>query len=367
MISLSPLFLASRRCGAGFGAFLAFSLFLLAAPPSARAANPDCRARLAGMHGPAITLRIDNDLFGRKDQDEGYSNGLLVTAKSPNLLDYRHDPCLPRVARWVNRYLEWLHPGGFEEQNMVFSFGQALFTPGDDQATELLPKDRPYAAALLASFGYNARQGNDLRSTHLRIGVVGPSAFGEEVQNTWHDLIGVDRFRGWKNQLHDELVVQIVKEKMRRYGQDPKKTSSPWGQDLIVHWGGALGNFATFANLGAEWRFGYKLPDDFGSTPLRPAGENTAPSKRPPESGWTAHVFATTDGRWVLHDITLDGNTFGESHSVEKKPFVGDVGYGLAVTYGPWKLAFARYFRSNEFEGQEARPVFGSFTISRRF
>lgn len=356
----------SPRQRARIAAFAFLSSLVLAALP-AGAAMPDCRARLEGMHGPAITLRIDNDLFGRKDQDEGYSNGLLLTAKSPNLVDYRNDPCLPRVARWLNRYLEWLHPGGFEDQNMVFSFGQQLFTPGDDQATELLPNDRPYAAALVASVGYNARQGNDLRSTQLRFGWVGPSAYGKEVQDFWHDTIGVDRFLGWKNQLPDELVVQLVKEKMRRYGKEPEASRSRWGQDLIVHWGGALGNLATYANVGAEWRFGFKLPDDFGSTPLRPAGENTAPSKRPPENGWSAHVFATTDGRWVLHDITLDGTTFKDSHSVDKKPFVGDVGYGLAITWGPWKLAFARYFRSFEFEGQEARPVFGSFTVSRRF
>ena len=109
------------------------------------------------------------------------------------------------------------------------------------------------------------------------------------------------------------------------------------------------------------------LPDDFGSTPLRPAGENTAPPRRgAPDRRWAGHLFANLDARWVLYDITLDGNTWKNSHSVDKRPFVADVGLGIAVTRGDWKFAFAHYFRSREFEGQKERPAYGSFTVSKR-
>jgi lipid A 3-O-deacylase len=340
----------------------------LASAWPARAASPECAASRAGMPDPAITLRLDNDLFGSEGQDQGYTHGLLFTAMSPNLADYRHDPCLPRIGRWLNRYFDWLHPGGFEQQNMVVTFGQAIFTPSDDLATELLPGDRPYAAALLFGIGYNARKGDDLHTTLLRFGILGPSARGKEVQETWHDWIDVETFHGWDHQLRDEPLLQLVKERMRRYSIRGAPGEARWSQDVILHWGGALGNYSTHANLGAEGRFGWKLPDDFGSTPLRPAGENTAPARKgDAERGWAGHFFATFDARWVLHDITLDGNSWKDSHSVEKKPFVADVGYGMAITKGRWKLAFARYFRSYEFDGQKERPSFGSITISRKF
>ena len=48
---------------------------------------------------PALNVRIDNDLFGGLAQDQGYSNGFLVSVVSPNLVDYVDDPCLPRPAR----------------------------------------------------------------------------------------------------------------------------------------------------------------------------------------------------------------------------------------------------------------------------
>jgi len=310
---------------------------------------------------PTVNFRIDNDLFG--GQDQGYSNGAQLTLVSPNLKDYTDDPCLPRTARWLNQYLDWLAPHGYEQQNMVVSFTHAIYTPTDYTRRDLIVDDRPYAAALLVGFGYNARTGNELSTTQLKLGIVGPSARGEQVQNGVHKLIDTEPFDGWDNQLRDEPVFMLQHEHMYRLAGD---IDSDWGWDAISHHGGAIGNLATFANGGFELRFGRHLPNDFGSTPLRPAGENTAPKDDGAAANGSLryHLFLTADARWVLRDITLDGNTWKDSHSVDKKPLVGYVGFGFAAMKGRWKFALARYQSSREFEGQQEAPVFGSFTIS---
>ncbi len=112
-------------------------------------------------------------------------------------------------------------------------------------------------------------------------------------------------------------------------------------------------------------RFGGRLPDDFGSTPWRPAGENTAPTRGGRPNGWSWHMFVTTDAAWMIRDINLDGNTVRSSHSVDKRHVVAQGGYGMALMYGRWKFAVARYHSTREFYGQRESPVFGSFTISR--
>lgn len=329
-----------------------------AAPP-----RPDtCTGSALRDHPPAVNFRVDNDLFGGAHQDQGYTNGALLTFVSPNLADYTDDPCLPAPARWINRHLERLQPGGFEQQNMIFSIGQGLFTPTDNTRTDLIEDDRPYAGVLLANFGYNARNGDRLRTTQLAVGMVGPSAQGRQVQDAVHSVLHDEKFMGWKHQLHDEPVFRLLHERMRHW---PANAPGGWGWDAISHWGGAVGNLATYANAGAEVRLGWKLPDDFGSSPMRPAGENTAPTRDGRAPGWSTHLFVTTDARWVLRDITLDGNTFRHSHGVDKRPLVADIGYGVAVMRGKWKFALARYHRTREFEGQKERPLFGSFTISR--
>src|SRR3546814_17739489 len=110
-------------------------------------AYEDCRERGGAKYDPPIVnLRIDNDLFGAEQQDQGYSHGFGLTLVSPNLVDYTDDPCLPRPARWLNRHLERLAPDGFEQQNMVVSFGQAIYTPTDHTRADLIEDDRPYSS-----------------------------------------------------------------------------------------------------------------------------------------------------------------------------------------------------------------------------
>ncbi|MFD0321147.1 lipid A deacylase LpxR family protein [Lysobacter gummosus] len=347
---------------------LFFSVLLAAAAVHANAAAAQGRQACTNGHTrlpPTVNLRLDNDLFG--GQDQGYSNGIQLTLVSPNLADYTDDPCIPRLARWVNRHLDALQPAqGFEQRNMIATFAQGIFTPTDFSRRDLIEDDRPYAAGLLMGLGYNARTGDYLQTTQLQFGIVGPSALGKQVQNAVHKALGDETFKGWDNQLHDEPVFRIVHERMHRYSAGDAHNGT-WGWDAISHYGGSFGNLATYANTGAEVRFGLRLPDDFGSTPLRPAGENTAPTRHynTGDRPFGAHLFLTSDVRWVLRDITLDGNTFRHSHSVDKRPFVGEVGYGIAVMRGRWKFALARYHRTREFDGQKQTPVFGSFTVSR--
>lgn len=343
---------------------LAALLFSAVLPAFARTADT-CENNVLRQTPPAVNFRVDNDLLGGKDQDQGYSNGAAITLVSPNLTDYTGDPCLPWLARRVNAYLERLAPGRYEEQNMVLAINHSLYTPMDWTRSDLIPEDRPYAGLLYVGLGYNARDGHLLRHTQLQLGVVGPWAQGEEVQDAVHDATGDDKFAGWRHQLHNEPIINLVHERMARWPRNGVGNADGWGWDAIGHWGAALGNRATHANAGMELRFGWKLPDDFGSTPLRPAGENTAPRRWSWTGDWSAHAFVTTDARWVLRDITLDGNSFRDSHSVDKRPFVADIGFGFSVLYDRWKFALARYHRTREFDGQQVTPVYGSFTISR--
>lgn len=314
-----------------------------------------------------LNVRIDNDLFGGERQDQGYTNGFLVSLVSPNLTSYQDDPCLPRSLNTINRYLTWIQPEDPEELNMTVGIGQLMYTPTENEPRELIKDDRPYVGALLASIGYHARTGDRLRSTQLRFGVVGPASLGDSVQSEWHRIINIPRFRGWNNQLNNEPVFQLIHE--QRYRWPAYNHNTGWGWDAIGHAGGSVGNFATYLNTGFELRFGYKLPDDFGTAPLSPGGENSAPLKTAPgnKKTLTGHAFVAVDGRWVVRDITLDGNTFSSSHSVKKNPFVADIGYGLAFLYDDWKFAFARYHRTREFRNQQDSPVYGTFTVSKRF
>ena len=86
-----------------------------------------------------------------------------------------------------------------------------------------------------------------------------------------------------------------------------------------------------------------------------------------PDDGWTWQLFAGATGRAVAHNIFLDGNTFKDSHSVDKNYFVGDLTGGLAFTISDYRLAYSINYRSDEFKNQGDDSVFGSLTLSTRF
>ncbi len=339
-----------------------------AAPNAATASAFEPPACADGRPRPAstISLRLDNDVIS--GQDQGYSNGVQLTLVSPGLDDEATTACLPHFARWLDQRVGLLGAHRFQQRNLIATLAHGIFTPTDYSRRDLIHDDRPYAAVLLAGLGYNVRNDDRLHTTQLQFGVVGPSAQGKQTQNSAHKLLGGDRFRGWDHQLQDEPVFRLVHERMRRYRFDTQRQDER-GWDAIAHGGGSFGNLSTYANAGAELRYGLRLPEDFGSTPLRPAGENTATDHRgdPGRRPFAAHVFLASDLRWVLRDITLDGNTFRRSHRVDKRRFVGEIGYGVALIRGRWKFALARYHSSREFEGQEQRPVFGSLTASLSF
>ena len=312
---------------------------------------------------PVVNLRVDNDIFG--SQDQGYSNGLQLTLVSPNLRDYTTDPCIPRFARWVNRHLSALQPKGFEQRNMIGTFAQGIFTPTDYSRRDLIEDDRPYAAVLLFGVGYNARNEDRLHTTQLQVGILGPAAIGEQAQNGVHGLIGDDKFRGWDNQLENEPVFRIVHERMRQVRPGSGDERLGLGCHLPLRW---------------QLRQPHHLCERRRRTPLRPQParrfrQHAAASGRrkhradPPNRGTSytqgAHVFLHFDARLVLDDIALDGNTFRDSHSVDKREAVANIGYGFAWMLHRWKFALARYYSTREFEGQQETPVFGSFTISK--
>ncbi|HHW87452.1 MAG TPA: lipid A deacylase LpxR family protein, partial [Chloroflexi bacterium] len=144
------------------GRFFPLALLLVAGASVAVEINCE-QAHAKDGSPPIVDLRVDNDLFA--NQDQGYTSGVLIGFVSPNLKDYTDDRCLPAPARWLNAYLDWLQPRGFDQQNMVVRIGQGMFTPSDPKPSELIEDDRPYAGVFLVSLGYNARENDYLRST----------------------------------------------------------------------------------------------------------------------------------------------------------------------------------------------------------
>ncbi len=315
-----------------------------------------------------LNLYLENDLFGETDRH--YTNGIRVSCVSPDLSSYLDDPSLPDWVSTTNRKLRFFHGLKDEEdleRNLVISFGQLMFTPTDKFASELLQDDRPYAGFSYLGFAYHTRDDEQLDSLEMNVGMVGPYSLAEESQNFIHDIRGIDKFEGWNNQLHNELGLQFVYEHKHRF-----KLNQHWPhQDFIAHSGISLGNVATYINFGGEYRIGWQLPEDFGTAAVRPGGDNSAPGRGDARycKRWICglHAFVSLDSRLVARDIFLDGNTFDDSHSVDRRPAVADAAIGFSFLVDGWKISYAKVFRTREFEEQQDPNQYGSLSISYSF
>ena len=316
-----------------------------------------------------IALRVDNDFFAQ--QDEGYTSGLQLRVATPDLPPASDAACLGALARGLEAGLgRWLRPGGDGPANLVYGLAQTIYTPRDGDRREPDPDDRPYAGVLTVGVGFNLRDGDALRSNELLLGVVGPASGARGTQSFFHHVFDSQHFRGWSHQLENEPVFMLRHQRSQRQGEGRVHfLGAPLAWDAITSWGAALGNLRTAAEVGLELRLGRALPDDFGSNPAR-----SGPEGRPPGSAWHGeapsfawHGFLAFQGRWVLRDITLDGNSFRDGPSVDRRPWVADVALGLALRSGRWRAALARTWRSREFDGQRSPPSFGSLVIARSF
>jgi hypothetical protein len=330
-----------------------------------------CAETIPGMDAlirqPSLyILYLENDLFNGTDSD--YTSGVKFSWVSANLQDFLKDPCLPHWVRQFNQFSESLHPRGDISRNMVITAGQSMFTPRDRYRTELLRTERPYAGWLYLGLGYNARDELRMDAIEVNLGVVGPAAVAKPSQDSIHDLLGKSRFNGWDNQLRNEPGIQLVAERKRRIASSTGSARPRF--DAINYYGASLGNVKTYLNAGMELRIGNRIPDDFGTSPIRPTGDSNAPigagNVRHFSTGGV-HAFVTAEASVIARDIFLDGNTFVESHHVTKKHLVGDIAGGIAWQWPGGKITYAHYIRSKEFVGQEATHGYGSITLSLEY
>ncbi|MBO6782343.1 MAG: lipid A deacylase LpxR family protein [Alphaproteobacteria bacterium] len=329
------------------------AILLLAALSSAPPAIGD-------TDGDTYTFQIENDRIANTDRH--YTSGFRLSWVSEAV---DSDP------QWAREILETIYPlADLRRGRIGASFGQSLFTPEDTNARTVVQDDRPYAGWLYGGISLHAQTadvGNNiirdrLDTVELDIGIIGPYAFGEEVQNGVHELINVAKSKGWDNQLDTEPGVMLIGE--RRWRTRPLR---PFGLelDLIPSGGGSLGNVMTFASAGAMLRLGENIDFDFGPPLIQPSLSGLAAVDNDGGFGW--YVFAGGQGRAVARNIFLDGNTFSDSHSVDKKTFVGDFQFGVAVVYEGVRLSLTQVFRTREFERQRQADRFGALTLSARF
>lgn len=252
---------------------------------------------------------------------------------------------------------------GDGQERIAIDVSQQIYTPADTQLSPPDPHDRPYAGVLLGNFSLYSDTDLSRSVLGFSVGVVGPGAGGEELQNGFHDLIGQGHDAGWKYQIQNTAAVEALTGRTWRL---PMAEFGSLETDLLPEVTAAVGTLRDYVEGGATIRLGQGLASDFGVARPRPGmsgGDAFVPTQ---PFAW--YVFAGGDGQAVGYDLLLQSNPFRGGPHVDEKWGVGEFQGGLAIMAFGARLTYTQVVQTQEFSHQHGGlHQLGSLALSVRF
>lgn len=328
-------------------------LVLLAIPSAIASAAPDALPGPVHDDRATVTFVWENDRFGGTDRN--YTNGNRFSWLSGT-------QATDGISEFIARRLVGADETAVRRRG--FALGHSIFTPDNISSTAALADQHPYAGWLYGEVTGVIQQRDRVDQFAIQIGLIGPSAGGEWVQNEFHALIGADEVMGWDNQLDDELTLAVSYDrKLRRIARigDDALTA-----DLTPNLGATLGTVYTTAQAGLTLRVGEDLQNDFGPPRIRPSLAGVGYFT--PRDGFSWYFFAGAEGRLVAFNRFLDGSLWtGDPATLSRRPFIADYQFGAVVQVRHVQIAFTYVDRDREFDEQIGRQKFGAVSLSRKF
>lgn len=294
-------------------------------------------------------LIVENDSFTGTDRN--YTSGVQ--------LSYLSGP--EKVPSWLRRAAV-LFPNIDDNSKLRagFTLGHSIFTPTEITQPLLIEDDRPYASYLYGGVAVVLETDERLDTWLLNLGIVGPSARGEETQNGLHRKIGSPEAEGWANQLQDRAAGALISE--RRWRNLWEDDVFRYGIDINPHVGFSLGNTNTYLNGGVTVRLGNDLTNDFGPPRIRPSLPGSAYFE--PRDGFAWYFFAGIDVRAVAYNGFLERRPETGETQVDPETWVADAQAGFVLMWRRARISYTYIYRTDEFEQQLEPDQFGSLAFS---
>ena len=278
-----------------------------------------------------ISLISDNDLYTSVHRDGYYTNGLFLTY------------------RLIKNDLSNDTP----KRIYKFQIGQLMYTALRANIQTASLHDRPFAGYLYGSFGvsrfYNS---NNIFTTDLEIGVLGPNAKGKELQNFLHGFYNFPEPLGWKHQVHNAFALNLNASYLHYYSKASSNTFDISSYNTLK-----VGTIFTNVSTGIYSRFGFKKLQPYSNSVAFNSNLNIAS-----QSYSESFIFIKPMLNYALYDATIQGSFLNTSSPVTydvmpyhfslelgyryyKKRFL----YGYTFTYHTKKLKSSRIKKSNNY------------------
>ncbi|WP_309641217.1 lipid A deacylase LpxR family protein [Flavobacterium sp.] len=314
-----------------------YLLFLIAFPLCLFAQKIDNTASFRDLKTERyFRFNYDNDYFASKDQD--YTQGYNFELVSPAM---RHNP--------INKLFQ---KSKKRESQYGISIEHIGFTAFNIGSPEIQYGDRPFAAAImLKSFAIATDTIHKSRwVSSLNIGLIGPGAFGKEMQVAIHEATGNTIPQGWQHQIRNDAVLNYevgYEKKLLRYNN---LFSLQTNTTL------RLGTLFTNASVGINTTFGI-INEPFASLKTK---------KKLALYGYVQPMLNI-----IGYDATLQGGLFNRKSPYtipdsQIERFTAQVNYGIVLQTCTLFLEYSRVMITREFE-KGSSSKWGGIKIGFRF
>lgn len=277
-----------------------------------------------------VTLMHDNDEWASSDWEYAQGSRLSVISREWGGADW---------AQIAARALPGIEAG--ETLSAGFGATHQFFTPPFLNSTLPVSNQRSYGALLEGSVLLQSDTWNRLDTWRFDLGVVGPSAQGEELEEFFHNIFNGRPMLGWDNQIRDRLALNASWERRWR---NLMPVVDRLSVDLSPAIGLEAGAVSTAASAGLTLRFGRDLEGDFGPPRVQAPGGSL---HRSGSLGWSAYAFVSANAKYVAYDVFLDepggrsGDPVRAGSAITRDNLRTELSYGLVLAHGGTRLSFA--------------------------
>jgi hypothetical protein len=241
----------------------------------------------------------------------------------------------------------------------AFELGQKIFTPLIRETKTPADIDRAYCGYLYLNYAQTQFLKKD-RVLQLNggLGLVGPSSWGEGLQNTYHGWLRFAKFTGWKYQIENALGVDIG----ATYASSIAETN---GFKLLPILQANLGTNYTNAKIGAMMVWGaFEKNNQSALWNARLSGSDEKPKRKHELFGYFyPQIIAQA------YNATLQGGVFNNGTTqITQSPstFMYQQTLGVCYASGRFTGRVEYIYQSKETAAQTKSHRYGSFQIAYR-
>ncbi len=237
------------------------------------------------------------------------------------------------------------------------SLAQRLYTPKNIRDTLVQFNDRPFAATLeIDHFAYfiNQETGITLYPA-IRLGVMGPAAGGEYLQQKIHDWIDSPEANGWKYEIENDIILNFDLGVKIPLVYLPSFAISSTGK-------ARLGTLFDDVSAGLTLVAGQQL----FNTKATQQHQKSSANKR-----FTPYINIDTYIKWVGYNATMQGGLFSPNDAYvltykEITPWVWSASTQVGFIWKKISLSYAHCYLTKEFNlGSDHQ--YGSFELKVYF